>query len=80
MTFANHDGRFKTISYLVFFHFRVKACLISTTEVEKTFSRGLFPPHSGNRDNVRAQAKENIARADRLGSQLARADRTRVIV
>lgn len=31
-------------------------------------------------DNVRAQTKRNIAWADRLGSQLAKADHTRIVV
>lgn len=36
--------------------------------------------HSSGRDNVRAQTKDNIAWADRLGSQLAKADHARIVV
>lgn len=36
--------------------------------------------HSSSRDNVRAQTKDNIAWADRLGSQLAKADHTTLVV
>lgn len=35
---------------------------------------------SNSGDNVRAQTKNNIACADRLGSQLAKADHTRIVV